>query len=249
MRFRDRFFTRPVARALTSPLGIVLAGAGAAVGIVTGLGIPAAIGLGAAAWGARVAAAIPRPDRGPDIDAKSLAEPWRRYVQQAQQSRRRFDGAVRATPAGPIRERLAGIGERIDAGITDVWRVANRGQALAQAVGSLDTHATAQELHATEAELARTRSRHLEGAVESMRAQLASAQRMQRTVVEADQQLRLLDARLDEAVARAIELSVGTGDEAGLRGLDRDVGDIVGELEALRLALDEADQAAGAAGG
>ena len=61
--FRDRFFTPPVAKAMTSPLGIVLAGVGAAVGLVTGLGIPAAIGLAAVAWGGRVAAAIPRGEK------------------------------------------------------------------------------------------------------------------------------------------------------------------------------------------
>ncbi len=58
--FRDRFFSRRVGRAMTSPLAIVLAGAGAAVGIVAGGGIPLAVGLGAAAWAGRVAAALPR---------------------------------------------------------------------------------------------------------------------------------------------------------------------------------------------
>lgn len=247
MAFRDRFFTRGVARAMMSPLGIVLAGAGAAIGIVTGLGIPAAVGLGAAAWGVRVAAAIPRPQRGPDIDAYALVDPWRRFVLHAQQARNRFDGAVRTTRAGPIRDRLGSIGERIDTGVEDVWRVANRGQELARARAQLDPQSTMAELRQTEAELASTggTSTHLAAAVESMHAQLASAERMQRTVTEAEQQLRLLDARLDEAVARAIELSVGSGDEAGLRGLDSDVGDIVGELESLRQALEETDRAAG----
>jgi hypothetical protein len=60
---RDRFFTPPVARAMTSPLGIVLAGAGAAVGVATGMGVVGAIGLGALAWGGRVAAAIPRGEK------------------------------------------------------------------------------------------------------------------------------------------------------------------------------------------
>ncbi len=246
MAFRDRFFTPRVARAMFSPLGIVLAGAGAAVGIVTGLGIPGAIGLAAAAWGARVAAAVPRAPQGPDIDAYALVDPWRRFVLHAQQARNRFNGAVRATRGGPIRDRLGGIGERIEEGVQDVWRVANRGQELSRARAQLDPVRVAQDLDAAEADLARAGgqpSRHLQGAVESLRAQAAAADRMQRTVVEAEQQLRLLDARLDEAVARAIELSVGTGDEDQLLGLDTDVGDIVGELEALRLALEDTERA------
>ena len=58
--FRDRFFTPPVARAITSPSGILLAGAGASAAILAGLPIAAIAGLGAAAWAARVAVAVPR---------------------------------------------------------------------------------------------------------------------------------------------------------------------------------------------
>ena len=44
---------------MMSPLGIVLAGAGAAAGIVVGLPLIAAAGVGALAWGGRVLAAVP----------------------------------------------------------------------------------------------------------------------------------------------------------------------------------------------
>ena len=43
--FRDRFFSPKVARAMMSPLGIVLAGAGAAAGIVVGLPVVAGRGF------------------------------------------------------------------------------------------------------------------------------------------------------------------------------------------------------------
>ena len=48
----------------------------------------------------------------------------------------------------------------------------------------------------------------IEKTVEALQAQLSSAQRMDKTIAEAQDQLRLIDARLDEAAARAIELSV-----------------------------------------
>jgi len=57
---------------------------------------------------------------------------------------------------------------------------------------------------------------------------------------EARDRLRLLDARLDEAVARAVELSLGTGDARALQG---DVDQLVEEMEALRLALEDAGPA------
>lgn len=244
MAFRDRFFTPRVARAMMSPLGILLAGAGAAIGIVTGLGIPGAVALAAVGWGGRVAAAVPRSEKGPNIDAYALVDPWRRFVLHAQQARNRFERAVKSTREGPIRERLASIGTRIDTGVEDVWRVANRGQELARARAQLDPTTARADLARAEAELRQSpNSRHLQAAVESLQSQLASADRMAATVTEAEQQLRLLDARLDESVARVIELSVGTGDEAGLRGLDSDIGDIVGELESLRLALEDTNAA------
>ena len=57
---------------------------------------------------------------------------------------------------------------------------------------------------------------------------------------DADSRLRLLNARLDEAVARTIELSVaGRSDVAELGGLGDDVDEMVDEMEALRQAIEE----------
>ena len=73
----------------------------------------------------------------------------------------------------------------------------------------------------------------------ALRAQLASAERMDQTIAETRDSLRLLDARLGEAVARAVELSVEAGDIAELSGLGDDVDNLVGEMEALRQGLEE----------
>lgn len=179
-------------------------------------------------------------------DPFGLGDPWRRFVVQAEQSRDRFVDAVANTREGPLHDRLAGIGRRIDAGVDDVRRVATRGQSLARACAKLDPAATLADLAQAEAELAGLPdSRHLQAEVESLRAQLASAERMAVTVEEATQQLRLLDVRLNETVARAIELSVGAANESGLRNLDDDVDNIVDELEALRLAVEDTNSVGG----
>ena len=68
---RDRFFTRQVARAITSPLGILLGGAVAAATIVAGVPLVAALPLGVAAWAGKVALSIPR-DRRERIDPFTL---------------------------------------------------------------------------------------------------------------------------------------------------------------------------------
>ena len=68
------------------------------------------IGIGIAAWGARVVGAIgvARPSNG--IDPYALSEPWRTFVMDARQAERRFTGVVKGTRVGPLRDRMADIG-------------------------------------------------------------------------------------------------------------------------------------------
>ena len=242
-RLPDRAKTPRVARAITSPTGILLAGAGASAAILGGLPLAAAAGIGLAAWAARVALALPRRPKQDRIDADALAEPWRSFVREAQDAARRYRRAVAATAPGPLRDRLADIGTRIDTGVVESWRVAKRGDALEGALGELDVRAVADELRAVEAEAARRSGPHgasLERTAAALRAQLESASRLGTVAAEARDRLRLLDARLDEAVARAVELSLGAGDVSAAGGLEGDVDQLVEEMEALRVALDDA---------
>ena len=112
--FRDRLFTPPVARAITSPAGIVLAGARASVAILVGLPIAVVVGAAAAAWAGRVAVAVPRD--GTDarrIDPYALQDPWRSFVRSAQQACGKFDEAVDNATRGPMRDRLTEIAGRL----------------------------------------------------------------------------------------------------------------------------------------
>jgi hypothetical protein len=242
---RDRFFTPPVARAITSPLAILLAGAGAAVGILTGLGLPAAAGLAVAAWAGRVIAAVPRNPSAERIDPFTLGEPWRRFVQDALQAEARFHDAVGRAEAGPLRDRLTEIDERIDTGVRECWRIARRGQALVEARRSIDTAEAQQQLSSIEQGAGErwAAGSALERTADSLRAQLATAARMDEVILDAHSRLRLLNARLDEVVARTLELSVETGAGAALSGLGADVDTLVGDMEALRQALEETDDA------
>jgi hypothetical protein len=103
LSFRDRFFTPRVARALMSPLGILLAGVGTAVGVVVGFPFVAAAGIGAVAYAGRVALAIPRGQTTDRIDPMALSVPWRDFVQSAVSAKQRFDRAVNRTERGPLR--------------------------------------------------------------------------------------------------------------------------------------------------
>ncbi|HEX9992557.1 MAG TPA: hypothetical protein VGB14_06495 [Acidimicrobiales bacterium] len=243
MAFRDRFFTPQVARAIMSPLGILLAGAGAAAGILAGLPIAAAAAVGAVAYGARVAVAIPRPRRGPDVDPFALKEPWRHFVQDAQQARNRFEAAIRGTRPGPLQDRLKEIGERVATGVEEVWAVARQGHAFERALGHLDVRQTQAQLAQVERNMDEpwAHGTNLERTAQALRSQLASAERMYGTVQQAGETLQLLNAQLDEAVARAIELSVTANDVSDLETLGTDVDSVVQEMEALRQALEETE--------
>jgi hypothetical protein len=241
LSLRDRFFTPPVARAITSPLGILALGAGASIGILVEGGVVGAAILGLLGWAGRVVAAIPRAPADARIDPFTLAEPWRRFVTDALQARARFHEAVESARAGPMRDRLREIEGRVDTGLEQVWRIARRGHALVDARRRVDPDAIRRDIAATEANadqpwatgstMART--------MESLRAQLATVERLERVIGDADSRLRLLNARLDEAAARTIELSVQAEDVAELGGLGDDVDQMVDEMEALRQAIEE----------
>jgi hypothetical protein len=248
--FRDRFFTAPVARAITSPVGIVLGGGVAAATIVAGLPLVAALPLGLATWAGKVALAIPRSRRGERIDPFTLKEPWRRYVQEALQARNRFDEAVGRTRAGPLRDHLADIAARMQTGVEESWLIAKRGQILVEARRGID-------LADVERQLAEVTGAQGPGAggsgsadpslarvAQSLEAQRATAERLDRVITQAHSELRMLDARLDEAVARTLELSAHATADSAVEGLGTDVDTLVTEMESLRQALEETSRSA-----
>ena len=237
--FRDRFFTPKVAEAMMSPGGILLAGVGAAVTILVGAPLIAAAGVGALAWGGRVLAAVGTNPATPQPQA--LSEPWRGYAQSAQDAKRRFDQIVTSVPDGPLRSRLAALSARLDDGVDESWRIAKRGHEIVGAAGQIDTAGAEAEL--AELEAAGERISDSQAAtIESLRAQLAAADRLSTLATQSRDRLRLLDARFDELIARAVEVSVGSGDS---EVLGHDVDQLVSELESLRVAMEETDRVSG----
>ena len=244
--FRDRFFTPQVARAITSPSGILLAGAGAAGAILVGAAAPVAAAAALGAWAARVAVSIPRGGRpGDRIDPFRIGEPWRRFVMDAQQAQRKFAETVRRAQAGPVRDRLQSIGSRVDDAVTECWRIARQGDQLDGALRALDVPGIERDLEEVhEQRREQQGNREADAALyrtqQAVESQLKSAQRLQSVAADAQNRLRLLNAQLDESVARAVEVSLNASDASQLGSLTDDVESVVGELESLRLGLEEA---------
>ena len=246
MSLRDRFFTQKVARAITSPSAIVATGAGSAIGLVAfGLGpvgIAGAVGLGLAAWAIRVAAAVgrgPKPDR---IDAFALSEPWRSLVQDAVQAQRSYADALRRARPGPLLDRLHETEARLDESVEECWKVAQSGHALSQAYGTIDTAAIERSL-ATIGSDGRPDDDTKTATVQALEAQLDAAKRMRSTLDNTRSQLELLNARLDEAVTRTIELTTTGSDTVNASTIDSAVAGVTTEMEALRQALETTSQA------
>jgi hypothetical protein len=174
------------------------------------------------------------------MDPFTLHDPWRRHVQHALAAQRRFSTALGQFPPGPLRLRLAGAADDLSAGVAACWRVAQRGELLTGARRNIDTNRVRANLATLDAASEGASDLH-EHTREALEAQLASAERLDTTIEETRARLRLLDARLTEAVARLVELAAtgtpegatpGVDDAAAIRGVSDD-------LEALRSALDE----------
>lgn len=241
--FKQRFLTPHVARAIMSPLGIVLFGVGTAGAVLVGAPLAAAAGVGAFVWGGRVLAAVPRDPAPHQVAAGTLAEPWRSYVQAARNSKNRFDDVVRSMTNGPLKDRLWELATKLQEGVAESGRIATRGNAISGAIGSLGTDAARSELAELTAQTTGAPpSASLVETIRSLEAQVAAGDRLETAARQAADRLRLLDARFDELVARAVEVSLGTGDSDVLVA---DVDGLVHDLESLRIALDETNVASG----
>ena len=238
MGFRDRWYTPRTAAAILSWRIAVGVGVAVAMG-VAGVNWIGAVVAGAAVYGGLVLAAMPARERRAAIDPFAVGEPWRRFVQGAQRAANRLHETVSSTSDGPLRERLADIAEKLDHGLDETWSIARRGNDIDGAVRRLDPTGLKSKLETLEKQAAETGSDDVGAALESVRSQLATTERLQDQSARTADRLRLTQTRLDELVARASEVAIGAGDTDAY---EHDVDDLVIELEGLRLALEETNR-------
>jgi hypothetical protein len=193
-----------------------------------------------------VVAAMPERTVKASIDPFTLGEPWRQFVQGAQRSRRQLSVIVGRVGAGPLRDRLQEIVDKLDEGIADSWGIAQRGNEIDGLVRGLDPTRLRSQLGTLQQQAAAAPSTDTTAAIESVERQLATADRLKAVSASTADRLRLTQARLDELVARSAEIAAGAGDTTEYA---HDVDDLVLELEALRLAIQELPGDSGLAGG
>jgi len=171
------------------------------------------------------------PDPLAHIDPAAAPPRFARTVDEALAARRRFRELVEGLRPGPVRDRLVAMGPRIDAGVQAVWDAAHRAGEMEHVLATLDPDRVTDEYKQAR------RSGAEATVLAAHEARFQSVQRMLNTIEDIDERLRVLDVRLDAAVARAAEVALGTG--AGADELDAELTDVVDELGALRSALDE----------
>lgn len=181
----------------------------------------------------------PDLDGAPDVSADPLtavdraAVPVRlvAVVDQAMACARRYRSLVEVRPDGPLRDRIAEIGGRVDAGVLAVYETALRARRLDDVALTLDPSAVTAAYKD-----ARRRDASPE-LVESHRVRFESVQRILNARDEIDGRLELLEARLEATVARVAELALEPA--ADLDAVEADLAEVTGELTALRAGLDE----------
>jgi hypothetical protein len=235
MGFRDRFYTPTTAKALLSWRILLGIGVGAAMA-TAGLPIGVAIGVGVALYAASVGAAMPRGLAQANIDPFVLSEPWRQLMQQAQTSGRKLRSTVASTGDGPLKATMHAVSAQLERGLGEAWEVAKRGDEIDDAVRRLDPTALRSKLATLQSQATAEPSPEHELAVASVERQIATAERLKQQSAETAASLRLTQTQLDELVARASEVQIGTVDTAAYR---RDVDDLVVKLEALHQAVEE----------
>lgn len=188
---------------------------------------------------ARIEGGAPAGLGGRRIDPFAVGEPWRYFVRDAVQAKSRFDVRIAEVDEGPLKDRLVDIGRRLDDGVEECWRTAKEGHELTRARAKMNVDQLRRQAEALDGDddpvAERTRRAYL--------SQIETAERMDVVITDAEARLRLLEAQLDESVARAIEMSTGRGvsAETGLTEIGLDIDHVVEELDALRQALEELD--------
>jgi cell division septum initiation protein DivIVA len=120
-----------------------------------------------------------RRKRKERIDPFTLTDPWRSFVQDAQQAEARFGRIVSSVEDGPLRDRLRDVEERVREGVGECWRIAQSGYRLQKMVREVSDSAS------------------------------EPVTRMRARTNETSDKLAALTKSLDEAVARAAELATG----------------------------------------
>lgn len=171
------------------------------------------------------------PDPLAHVDPSTLPARWAPPVTEALAARARWAELVAGLRPGPVRDRLAELGGRVDAGVEAVWETVARAVEAERIVATLDADRVTEDYKRAKRDPAADPA-----LVEALSARFQSVQRVLNALDDTDRRLRLLDARLGAAVARGAEVALAAGAGSDALGVELDA--VVAELGGLRTALE-----------
>lgn len=151
---------------------------------------------------------------------------------------------VASCPAGPLQDRLVALAERVAAGVDAAWQIATRAQTAARTTDALRTDVVQAQLKDARRRLASAQQygEDTSGAEEEVRLlsdEHASLNQLLNAIDDAGERLRMVDLKLDAAVARVAQVVLSPDHMTGLAAVDQDLASVIDELGALRAGLDE----------
>ena len=163
-------------------------------------------------------------------------------MEEALAARQRFEALVARLPGGPTRQRLEELRGRLDQGVVACWETATTAQAAAAALNTVEPDRVTARMKDVRRQLAAvpegsSEADRLRAEVDALSTQLASISRVWDGLDEMGERLRLIELRLDGAVARAAELVLAPAGGPLLGQVEADLTGAVEELEALRQAV------------
>ena len=137
---------------------------------------------------------------------------------------------------GPLKSTMEAIVDQLEHGLDEAWEVARRGDESDDAVRRLDPTKLRSNLETARARAAAEPSDDADAAVASIERQLATADRLKQQSADTAAALQRTQTQLDELVAQAAEVRIGTVDTDTYR---HEVDELVIRLEALHQAVGE----------
>lgn len=202
-------------RATVAPTTVALGAAGAGIGALDH-SVVVAVVLGALGYGGRAAWLAwrrlhPRRTAPPaPVDPWSVPLPWRPLLADALDAQRRFSEVAGQMPDGPTRERVAPMVARIEASVRAAEVAAKRSASLVSPARTARAESLSVELTTMQRQplgpSPEARAEH-DAHEAALAAQLSALRRAETVSAAGLDQLRLLAARLDDAVTELVELS------------------------------------------
>lgn len=228
---------------LRDPWAILLALTAGGVAWAISVPIAASAVIAVAVWAAYVGLSLVTNRRpavaGPRVDPRSLEAGWLRRGHAAAD---RFADVARGISAGPVAERAAQMGARLDDTVRTLERLAANASTASRALDNFDpSHLAAERQRLRTAR--RERPDLADDYTRALRSVEAQQEIYNRLAAARDKALARLESGaigLEGLVARIVELST-LADTGPAEGVDA-LADLAGELDGIRAGLAEAEQ-------